>query len=119
MESLAHHYPNQLCEFVLLSLSHFPSVCVGSCLPSLHLLLHFVGVHVHSGGHLHRLAAAPAHILEEAEVSTARHDDCDDDDDGGAEGWRHGVFQDRLEASQADPSRALDEQAVVGLAGLT
>lgn len=72
---------------------------------SLHLLLDLVGVHVNGRGHLHGLAAAGTDVLEEAEVGTARHYDCDDDDDGGTEGWRHRVFQDRLEASHADPTR--------------
>lgn len=84
---------------------------------SLHLLLHLVGVGVHSGGHLHGLAAAAADVLEEAEVGAAGHDDRDDDDDGGAEGRRHGVFKDRLEPPQADPLWPLEEQALAGFAG--
>lgn len=84
------------------SLTLFLSVFSPSA--SLHLLLHLVGVHVHRRGHLHGLAAAAADVLEEAEVGTARHDDRDDDDDGGAEGRRYSVFQDRLEAPQADPT---------------
>lgn len=81
------------------------------------MLLHLVGVHVHSRGDLHGLTAAAAHVLEEAEVRAAGDDDRDDDDDGGAEGRRHRVFQDGLEAPQADPSGPLDQEAVVGLAG--
>lgn len=63
-----------------------------SLFTSLHLFLDLVGVHVHSRGHLHGLAAAGTDVLEEAEVGTARHDDRDDDDDGGTEGWRHCIF---------------------------
>lgn len=86
--------------------------------PSLHLLLHLVGLSVHLRHHLHGLAAAAADVPEEAEVGAARHDDHDDDDDdGGAEGGRHGVLQDRLEAPQADPTGPLDQQAVIRLTG--
>lgn len=91
--------------FPFLSVTFFLFVSLFSLSTSLHLLLDLVGVHVNSWGHLHRLAAASADILEEAEVGTARHYDCDDDDNGGTKGWRHSVFQDRLEASHADPTR--------------
>lgn len=73
---------------------------------SLHLLLDLVGVHIHDRSHLHGLAAAGADVFQETEVSAARHDDHDDDDYGGPEGWWHSAIQDRLEASHADPTRA-------------
>lgn len=54
---------------------------------SSYLLLTFIGVYMSDRGNLRRLAATSTHVLQKAEVGTPRNDDCDDDDDGGTEGW--------------------------------
>lgn len=68
----------------------------------LHLLLHLVAFAIGSRLHLHGPTAAAADVPEEPEVGAARHEDRDHDDDGGAEGGRDGVLQDRRESSQTD-----------------